>query len=96
MSSTLAWIFAAVIAAVVIWALIMGRRFLRGRLRFGHFEAGLEGRQEARVSDSTGEGTDIKIRSDGEGAVVDNVRARGSRIEIGSSTTGAAPQKDGS
>jgi hypothetical protein len=34
MDSTL-WVIVAALALIVIWALIMGKRFLRGSFRFG-------------------------------------------------------------
>lgn len=87
MSSTLAWVIGAALAVVVIWALIMGRRFLRGSLRFGNLSAELQGKQEARVSEVTAKGKDISVAATGTNSLVEKTRAQGSGINISASTT---------
>ena len=88
MQNTLAWLIVAALAVVVIWALVMGPRFLRGRFRFGkHVEAELEGKQEARVGYSSAYGKDNTIAATGSGSVVEKARAVGSGNFIGASTT---------
>jgi hypothetical protein len=88
MDRTLAWVIVAALALLVIWALIMGPRFVRGRFRFGkHVSADLEGKQEARVSSSTAYGEDISVTATGVGSTVEKTRSVGKGIRIGASTT---------
>jgi hypothetical protein len=94
MSNTLALVIVAAFAVVVIWALIMGPRFLRGRFKFGkHVSAELEGKQEARVSTSTAYGEDISVTATGTGSVVEKTRSVGKGIRIGASTTPGLVEK---
>jgi hypothetical protein len=91
MDSTLGWVVVAALVVVIILALTIGRRLISGSIGIGGLSAKVEGRQEARVSDSTAYGKDISVTATGAGSVVENTRSTGTGIKIGASTTPEAP-----
>jgi hypothetical protein len=87
MDPILGWILGGVIAVLAIWALIMGRKFRRGRVRVGtHIAGEVEGSAPgATVSRAQAEGWENRITAEGEGSSVDRVKASGVKNVIGAS-----------
>jgi hypothetical protein len=89
MDSTLAWVIGGVVLVLAVWALVMGRRFGKGKVRLGKH---ISGEVEASTSGPTvreaeAYGENNTITAEGAGALTENTRAVGKGNVIGAKTT---------
>ena len=89
MDATLAWVIGGVLLVLIIWALVMGRRFGKGKVRFGKH---ISGEVEASVAgptvrESEAYGEKNRITAEGPGALTEQTRAVGKGNVIGSKTS---------
>jgi hypothetical protein len=88
MDTTLAWVIGGVLVVLIVWALVMGRRFGKAKVKLGksisaELEAPVGG---PRVADAEAFGKKNTITAEGEGAVTERVKAVGDENTIGAKT----------
>jgi hypothetical protein len=89
MDSTIAWVIGGALVALVVMALIMGRRFGKGMFKIGkHVSGSVESRPAgAAVRDVDARGRDHVVTAEGSDALVERAKVEGSNIQIGAKTT---------
>jgi hypothetical protein len=94
MNDTLAWVIGAVVVALVIFAIVMGKRLASGRIRFGkHIEGEVRGNVAPPVADENVlRGKQNQIGAAGDGASASRNQVNGDGNIITARTSPAKPK----